>query len=118
MRTNCSCKICKDTFLINFNESVLIMADDTTRPGSLKAQKLIDNFLYWLKFLFNIIFYIGPFFLGIVVGMGIVITNSPVKKHKEELDWKLQQMEQRVKKYEVESAIKQKNEPKTSFNLK
>jgi hypothetical protein len=50
--------------------------------------------------------------------MGIVITNSPVKKHKEELDWKLQQMEQKVKKYELESTIKQKNEPKTSFNLK
>jgi len=118
MGTNCSCKICKDSFIINFDESVLIMADNTIRPGSLKAQQIIDKFLYWLKFLFNLIFYIGPFFLGIIVGMGIVLTNSPVKEEKEELDWKLQKMEQKVKKYEVENNNKSKNEPKVSFTLK
>lgn len=118
MGTNCSCKICKDSFQINFDESVLIMADNTVRPGSLKAQQMIDKLLYWLKFFMNMVVYIGPFFLGILVGMGIVLTNSPIKKEKEELDWKMQKMEQKIKIFEQEKSKNNNVEPKLSFTLK
>jgi hypothetical protein len=94
--------------MINFNESVHIMADDTVRPGSLKAQKIIDNLIYWLKFFVSIVLYIGPFFLGIIVGMGIVLQDNKNKKQKEEIHWKLETFDK--KSISVN--------PKTSYNLK
>ena len=118
MATNCSCKICKDVILLNFNESVYTMVDDTVRPGSLRAKALIDKFLYWLKFVFNLIFYIGPFFLGIIVGIGLVLKDPNYKKDKQDLDWKLQTYEKKLKDFEIESKKIDAIKPKTSFTLK
>jgi len=118
MGTNCSCKICKDSILLNINESVYTMVDDTVRPGSLKAKAIIDKFLYWLKFFFNLIFYVGPFLLGIIVGMGIVLKDPQQKKEKQDLDWKLQTYEKKLKDFEVESKKLDFIKPKTSFTLK
>lgn len=120
MGLNCRCKECKTTEKLNFNESVFIMANDH-RPPDIKGQKFIDGLAKILALLFYLFVYLGPFFLGIIVGMGIVLQNPPKidnKNKDEKIHWKLDK-NKIDNNQNFEKEIDKKDEPrvKSSYTL-
>ena len=66
------------------------MAEENNRPGSENSQKIIDKLIETINFIIVFFKYVGTFFLGIVVGMGLVLKNPEEKKQEEKINWKVE----------------------------
>ena len=91
MGLNCRCKECKTSEKLNFNESIFFMANDHQSPY-IASQSFVDGLAKILALLFYLFVYLGPFLLGIIVGMAIVLQNPPKidnKNKDEKIHWKL-----------------------------